>query len=287
MHRLICFFLTLSFLAPYLAYAAGGPGKSVSVRGYTRKDGTYVAPHMRSAPDGNFSNNWSTLGNVNPYTGTPGTKVAPDTSREYVPSPSSYSSPSRASVEPTEQGDLYNRDEYGPSVPEVARAAKPVPSAKVRHRTAALSAKGTAGAQCGKGYRKEGQECVARKMPEHAKLNYFGDGWECKRGFHQTGADCTRVILPAHAKLDYFGNSWECVRGYQARGAECIAVDIPKNGKLDYFGNNWECKKGFRAVRGGCETVELPKNAQLNYFGNDWECKRGYRRQGYDCVSVL
>lgn len=49
----------------------------VSVRGYYRKDGTYVKPHMRSNKDGNFYNNWSTVGNVNPYTGKRGTKAAP------------------------------------------------------------------------------------------------------------------------------------------------------------------------------------------------------------------
>jgi hypothetical protein len=50
---------------------------SVSVRGYYRKDGTYVAPHHRSAPDGDFSNNWSTKGNINPYTLEEGTRVTP------------------------------------------------------------------------------------------------------------------------------------------------------------------------------------------------------------------
>jgi hypothetical protein len=44
------------------------------VRGYYRSNGTYVQPHMRSAPDGNRFNNWSTRGNVNPYTGQAGTK---------------------------------------------------------------------------------------------------------------------------------------------------------------------------------------------------------------------
>lgn len=46
----------------------------VSVRGYTRKDGTYVAPHMRSSPNSTTSDNYSTKGNTNPYTGEPGTK---------------------------------------------------------------------------------------------------------------------------------------------------------------------------------------------------------------------
>lgn len=42
---------------------------AVRVRGYYRKDGTYVQPHYRSAPDSSPYNNWSYPGNVNPYTG--------------------------------------------------------------------------------------------------------------------------------------------------------------------------------------------------------------------------
>ena len=46
----------------------------VHVKGYYKKNGTYVAPHYRSHPDKSYNNNWSTKGNVNPYTGKPGTK---------------------------------------------------------------------------------------------------------------------------------------------------------------------------------------------------------------------
>lgn len=66
--------LTLATLWPLVGTADAGDTR---VRGYTRQDGTYVQPHMRSAPDGNRSNNWSTQGNVNPYTGKPGTR-SPD-----------------------------------------------------------------------------------------------------------------------------------------------------------------------------------------------------------------
>jgi hypothetical protein len=48
---------------------------SSSVRGYARRNGTYVMPHSRSVPDHSLSNNWSTKGNVNPFTGRPGTKL--------------------------------------------------------------------------------------------------------------------------------------------------------------------------------------------------------------------
>src|SRR4051794_14410817 len=44
------------------------------VHGYTKSNGTYVAPHYRSSPDNSLYNNYSTRGNVNPYTGKVGTK---------------------------------------------------------------------------------------------------------------------------------------------------------------------------------------------------------------------
>ena len=44
------------------------------VKPYTRKDGTRVRGHYRTNPDGNIHNNWSTKGNVNPFTGKKGTK---------------------------------------------------------------------------------------------------------------------------------------------------------------------------------------------------------------------
>lgn len=45
-----------------------------SVSGYTRRDGTYVAPYTRSSPDGNPWNNYGSQGNVSPSTGRPGTR---------------------------------------------------------------------------------------------------------------------------------------------------------------------------------------------------------------------
>lgn len=42
--------------------------------GYTRRDGSYVAPHYQTAPNNTLMDNWSTRGNVNPYTGERGTR---------------------------------------------------------------------------------------------------------------------------------------------------------------------------------------------------------------------
>ena len=62
-------FLILSWAMPVIAQY----GRDTTVQGYTRQDGTYVPPHHRTAPDNNRFNNYSTQGNVNPYTGQMGT----------------------------------------------------------------------------------------------------------------------------------------------------------------------------------------------------------------------
>jgi hypothetical protein len=44
------------------------------VRGYTTKRGTYVQPHYRTNSNSTKIDNWSTKGNINPYTGKKGHK---------------------------------------------------------------------------------------------------------------------------------------------------------------------------------------------------------------------
>ncbi len=56
-----------------LALASSAASADTLTRGYTRSDGTYVAPHYQTAPNNNPFDNYSTRGNVNPYTGQAGT----------------------------------------------------------------------------------------------------------------------------------------------------------------------------------------------------------------------
>lgn len=42
------------------------------VSGYYRQNGTYVQPYHRTAPNNNVYDNYSTKGNINPYTGQQG-----------------------------------------------------------------------------------------------------------------------------------------------------------------------------------------------------------------------
>ena len=66
MRTVIITSLVFAFSAPAIA--------DQYVRGHVRSDGTYVAPHYRSSPDGRQWNNYSTQGNMNPYTGQQGSQ---------------------------------------------------------------------------------------------------------------------------------------------------------------------------------------------------------------------
>ena len=43
------------------------------VKGFTKKNGTYVPPHYKSSPNKSKFDNFSTKGNVNPFNGKKGT----------------------------------------------------------------------------------------------------------------------------------------------------------------------------------------------------------------------
>lgn len=81
------FKLGVSIFALVMLAIPFAAGAQVSVKGYYKSNGTYVQPHMRSSPNGTTADNWSTIGNVNPYTGQKGTNNPPP---RYSPMPEPY-----------------------------------------------------------------------------------------------------------------------------------------------------------------------------------------------------
>lgn len=72
----------ISLLLPSILFS------QVKVRGYTKKDGTYVQPHQRTKPDNTKTNNYSYPGNYNPNQSTT------------VPNYYSYNSPDETTAQP-------------------------------------------------------------------------------------------------------------------------------------------------------------------------------------------
>lgn len=66
-------YLTPLFVLLLIAFSSNLNAQT-QVNGYYKSNGTYVQPHYRSNANTTTLDNWSTKGNVNPYTGKKGTK---------------------------------------------------------------------------------------------------------------------------------------------------------------------------------------------------------------------
>ncbi len=84
-------------LAIVVALASASVCAQTRVNGYHRADGAYVQPHYRSAANSTTLDNYSTRGNVNPYTGKIGTVDPYKEQNTYrQPAPQPTYGPSRA-----------------------------------------------------------------------------------------------------------------------------------------------------------------------------------------------
>jgi hypothetical protein len=291
-------------------------GADVYVKGYYRKNGTYVQPHYRSGPDGNPYNNYSFPGNVNPYTGEIAKGDPKTYLRDYYGSGSSVD-PATGGERPSALDRYFPRGIATDTQRAIAAAQlvlhaqgykvgtvdgvygsttrNALTSFQLEHNLPATGeiTRDTADALIAS--LKEtsveklaltGAPTIQPAIPENAHVNLYRNDWECDRGFRRFEGGCAAVAIPTNAQLNVYGNGWECSRGFRGSGGGCVAVDVPKHAQLNVYGNGWECTRGFRSLNGGCGVVEVPANAQLNVYGNGWECSRGFRMSNGGCVAV-
>ena len=94
-----------------LAFALAATSLAASaqqyVQGYTRADGTYVQGYYRSSPNNTKLDNYSTRGNVNPYTGAVGTRDP-----YYTPPVRTYSYSAPVYTPPVYQAPVYRPPWY-------------------------------------------------------------------------------------------------------------------------------------------------------------------------------
>lgn len=73
MKKILLSFIALLLLVSFSLVSVSSAEALKRVKGYTTKKGTYVAPHFKSSPNKSKFDNFSTKGNVNPFTGKKGT----------------------------------------------------------------------------------------------------------------------------------------------------------------------------------------------------------------------
>jgi len=79
------------------------------VNGYYRKDGTYVQGYYRTSPNSTTTDNYSSQGNINPYTSAAGTRP-----NDYSPDAANYGAGHTIYTGP--RGGQYYINDYGRKV---------------------------------------------------------------------------------------------------------------------------------------------------------------------------
>src|SRR6266481_9066156 len=281
-----------------ILFAIGLQGLSaqVRVRGYYRKDGTYVQPHTRTSPDGNPYNNYSFPGNYNPNTGmiTPGN---PETYlRRY------YSMRSNGPTGgATDWGTIIALQQslkmlghypgtingiYGFLTATAVRNFQQARNLPVTGEPTPETVEEIIRALDRLKIETPDLTIPPIELPANAHLDIYGSGWDCNRGFARYGSACVAVQIPANAHLDIYGSGWDCNRGFAHSGTGCVAVGVPANAHLDIYGSGWDCNRGFARYGSGCVAVQVPANAHLDIYGSGWDCNRGFAHSGTGCVAV-
>lgn len=178
---------------------------AVSVRGYYRSNGTYVAPYERTAPDGNPYNNYGFPGNYNPNKGTI-TGGNPDT---YLK-------------------NYYNDTSGGSYSPSYSYPTTP---------TCPLNSyyDGISSCKCSYGYSVSGSSCVSNDSLCWSQTGYNSSydslTASCKCSYGNiigSSGKCENASLYCSAKIglmsqyNSLSKKCECMIGYEFNGSSCV-----------------------------------------------------------------
>jgi elongation factor P hydroxylase len=189
----------------------------VSVKGYYRSNGTYVAPHVRSNPNGLKYDNYGYTPSQGLYNKTYGTRGATWDTPTYITDPNYY-----------EGKALYDSNSSGSSIPSTYYS---LPSSSTKTNKTSV--------------------------PAHAHLNSYGSDWYCDSGyktkynssFEEVG--CEKIVVPKNAHLNSYGSDWYCDSGYKTKynssfeEVGCEKIIVPPHAHLSVYGSDWYCDAGY------------------------------------------
>lgn len=188
----------------------------VSVKGYYRKNGTYVAPHVRSEPNGLKYDNYSytpSQGLYNPSYGTKGTTWDTPT---YITDPDYYVG--KSIYDSNQLGTGYNFYPTTPSCPLFSSYDSISASCK-----------------CNSGYVVSGSSCISglsycmNNYGYGSEFDSFDKSCKCSYGYQWNDAQtsCVSNLSYCTSKFGYgarynsLSKSCECSTGYEFDGAKC------------------------------------------------------------------
>ncbi|HTR18602.1 MAG TPA: hypothetical protein VMH91_01315 [Candidatus Paceibacterota bacterium] len=240
--------IAASTIVLLLAFAPLSASAVVHVSGYVNSHGTYVAPYVRSNPNGLKYDNYSYTPSQGLYNPSYGTKDTVWDTPTWITDPNYYSGLSEY---------LSTHGSSGSLAPGNYSATYPTNLSVPANATAYGSTW-----YCNNGYKtiydSSYNKIGCTQVVAPANATVYGSDWYCNTGyktqydssFNKVG--CTKVVAPANASI--YGSDWYCNTGY----------------KTQY-------DSSFNKI--GCVKVVAPPNATV--YGSDWYCNAGYKTQ-YD-----
>jgi len=275
--RLVVGLFSLTFVL--LAFQANA---YVNVNGYYKANGTYVAPYVRSNPNGLKYDNYGYTPSQGLYNSTYGTRGSTwdtptyTTDQDYYTGQSLYNS--------GKSGNYYSNSSYS------------TPSCPVMSSYNSISKT----CECYSGYSVDtdylGKETCVSNVSKCQKLNGYNSTYnsltkkcECSYGYIYSGSECVstssycRSLIGLMSNYNSLTNTCECLSGYELIGSNCtyksksyydysnLTSTCTLNASLNTDGKCY-CDSGY--------TISADKTTCQKT-----ECNSGYVLIGSDCLS--
>lgn len=202
MKKLIVSSLLALFFFGFLFVNINQADAYVNVSGYYKKNGTYVAPHVRSNPNGLKYDNYGYKPSQGLYNPSYGTKGSTWDTPTYITDPNYY-----------EGKSLYDSGSYGYSSPSTYTKTPSCPSMSSYNSA-------TDNCQCYSGYVVSGSSCVnaalycSDKIGIMSQYNSTSKMCECMYGYEYNGSSCvykkTSSLYGASAYDSYTASNYSC-----------------------------------------------------------------------------
>lgn len=297
-------FFTVLFFSIFFIFSPLMVDAYVSVKGYYRKDGTYVSPHVRSNPNGLKYDNYSYKSGDGLYNETYGTRGSTWDTPTYITDPDYY-----------EGKALYEANKPGTSNNILPPTTLTPPETNKNTIKCYDTINGYLGdddqCYCNSGFswndsQKKCTQNTVTKLTCADEINgYLGDDnlCYCKQGYvwNEDGTSCKpfvpKLVCPDEVN-GYLGNDnlCYCNEGYawNAEKSVCLQLNVvKKENDLEIFKDTnvkkiYQCDNGFTLGFDQKTCVKLPPNSHAVKSKTDlWLCDEGYYEKDNKCYPVV
>jgi peptidoglycan hydrolase-like protein with peptidoglycan-binding domain len=263
----------LGFLTVVMTLSALSAEAYVSVKGYYRSDGTYVAPHVRSNPNGLKYDNYGYKPSQGLYNETYGTRGSEWDTPTYITDPDYYEGNAIYDAQNGSGISSSNYFQIGSSNSDVIDIQTKLA------QDSSIYPEGTISGY----YGSLTEEAVKRFQTKYGIINY---GTPNTTGYGVVGPKTRAKINEIFGGTDNSLLNTNPISVTAISNTEPSKTIVPANATVyDYNAQGWTCNSGFKQQGSSCSKTIVPANATVyDYNAQGWTCNSGFKQQGSSCI---